>query len=445
MDPLLQKDLQKLYECPRINEFMTLLSQWVKKYSLKEIVETVALSSASRKTSIMGLETAWLLSQFFHSQNRLLPIAQMMWINLCEAARSSEIDNIKEQFGTPPRASELNMDVFKKAYRERDFQKTFRWFVFLAREEKHRKEMMSFLVSQVFSDEADAGYKIGYLIQTQKFCEFFQWKDFYVYWFSTLHDLLYTPSKVELFHEVEAYCKEVTPVLSNSGFFNEVIYSDIKDSVFNDEKSVTLEKISDALNTQKQSLSSLWELLKLISGETSLEAFHYTSYLFEAVPFLKLEDQFKALLQASLFIKKMAILAKPFKVIVEEPLGTVEEKKVPSFFLEYAIRRGQVGKALGALNTLVEHPEEMNQVTLELLAFLASQNSNILMAKKNISCATLSIKNYVQVSHPFRHLYLKVLVKFLAEQPKDNTIYHALSNTQKIKLGYYSLEGDFGF
>src|SRR3989338_626976 len=143
---------------------MNTLSGLIKNTSLEELVLETAAYTASRcydqKTvkkysammpqSLLGLESAWSLTSFFYSKNRLLPLVQMMWYAMAEA-RSKEVD-IKALIGTPPPFDVLNFETFQKFYLERNFEKAFPLLVFLMRntEGGEKKNFFFFFFSFFF-------------------------------------------------------------------------------------------------------------------------------------------------------------------------------------------------------------------------------------------------------------------------------------------------------
>ena len=455
---------------------MNTLSGLIKNTSLEELVLETAAYTASRcydqKTvkkysammpqSLLGLESAWSLTSFFYSKNRLLPLVQMMWYAMAEA-RSKEVD-IKALIGTPPPFDVLNFETFQKFYLERNFEKAFPLLVFLMRNTEGRKVMFPFLISQAFSDEAQLGHKVISVIRAWQFCEAMKWQQYHYYWFPVIHAVLKVPPQTEIHTLVEAYLNENGKNLLDKiprfarndqrSVLSEGIVRELKESLYNDEKSVTLEKFSQKIS-EGYSVEALFEGLKLASCEliagtdfkhwmTSLHAFHVVQGLSEVLSELEPSVQIKALLTSSLFIKKMAILSKPFEVPSSHPLKTVDEKNAPCFFLEHAIVKGDVPRALGALEFMIAE-NKITMVTLELLAFLASKNTYSVLYGHDIQCAVHCLKSYTISHHPLKSIYLKALVKLLASQPKEQTIYNALQNTQTIKPGYYSTEGNFQF
>ncbi|MBI3016635.1 MAG: hypothetical protein HYY62_01335 [Deltaproteobacteria bacterium] len=479
----LQETIRKLWEKPSTHRFMNGLSQLIKDTSLEELVLETAAYTACRccdkkysghpqmlPHSLLGFEGAWSLTSFFYSKNRLLPLVQMMWYAMAEA-RSQEVD-IKALIGTPPTFDILNFETFKKFYLERNFEKAFPLFVFLMRNPEGRKAMFPFLISQVLSDEAQLGHKLIYVIKTWQFCEVMKWQQYHLYWFPVIHSVLKIPPQTEIFSLVESYfnqnaknlCRPRTPPARSAGsngdqdehgpVLLEERYRELRDSLYNDEKSVTLEKLSQKIS-EGYTVEALFEGLKLASCElilgtdfkhwmTSLHALHVACGLSEVLSELDESTQIKALLFASLFIKKMAILSKPFEIPSSHPLKTVDEKNTPSFFLEHAIIKGDVSRALGALEFMIAE-NKITSAPLELLAFLASKNTYSVLYGHDIQCAAACLKSYTTSQHPLKAIYLKALVKLLASEPKEQTIYNALQNTQTIKPGYYSTEGNFQF
>ncbi len=465
----LQETIQKLWEKPSTHRFMNAISQLIKKTPLDTLVletaaytasrcydqETIKKYSAVLPQSLLGLEGAWSLTSFFYSKNRLLPLVQMMWYAMAEA-RSQEVD-IKALIGTPPTFDVLNFETFQKFYGERNFEKAFPLFVFLMRNPEGRKVLFPFLISHVLADEAQFGHKLIYVIKTWQFCEAMKWQQYHLYWFAVIHAVLKVPPQTETFGFAESYFNQNFKAFLNPSSLSELSagnYRELRDSLYNDEKSVTLEKFSQKIS-EGYSVSALFEGLKLASCEliigtefkhwmTSLHALHVTCGLSEVLNELDSSAQIKALLFSALFLKKMAILSKPFKEPQSLPLTTTDEKNAPCFFLEHAIVKGDVARALGALDFIVsEH--KVTTATLELLAFLASKNTYSVLYGHDIQCAANCLKSYTASQHPLKSLYLKALVKLLASQPKEQTIYSALQNTQTIKPGYYSTEGNFQF
>ena len=465
----LQETIQKLWEKPSTHRFMNTMSSLIKDTSLEDIVLETAVYTASRCTdkkysghhqmlphSLLGLEGAWSLTSFFYSKNRLLPLVQMMWYAMAEA-RSQEVD-IKALIGTPPTFDVLNFETFKKFYLERNFETAFPLLVFLMRNPEGRKAMFPFLISQVLSDEAQLGHKLIYVIKTWQFCEAMKWQQYHLYWFPVIHAVLKIPPQTETFSLVESYfnqnSKAFLKASSSVSELSEGTYRELRDSLYNDEKTVTLEKLSQKIS-EGYAVKTLFEGLKLASCElilgtdfkhwmTSLQAFHMVQGLSEVLSELDGSTQIKALLMSALFIKKMAILSKPFEIPSSHPLKTVDEKNAPSFFLEHSITKGDVSRALGALEFMIAE-NKITNATLELLAFLASKNTYSVLYGHDIQCAAACLKSYTTSRHPLKAIYLEALVKLLAAQPKEQTIYHALMNTQTIKPGYYSTEGNFQF
>jgi len=76
---------------------------------------------------------------------------------------------------------------------------------------------------------------------------------------------------------------------------------------------------------------------------------------------------------SALFVKKCAILSKPFISVESKPLQTDEQKKNPLFYMEFFIQKGKVSEALGAVDYLIE-TQSMNSMGQETLSFLASKN-----------------------------------------------------------------------
>ena len=461
----LQETIQKLWEKPSTHRFMNAISGLITNTSLEDIVlETAAYTacrcyekkySAFMPQSLLGLESAWSLTSFFYSKNRLLPVVQMMWYAMAEA-RSGQVD-IKALIGTPPTFDVLNFETFKKFYLERNFEKAFPLFVFLMRNPEGRKAMLPFLISQVLSDEVHLGHKLIYVIKAWQFCEMMKWQQYHVYWFPVIHAVLKIPPQTEVFGWVESYFNQNANFFlkpSSSDELSERAYEELKVSLYNDEKSVTLEKLSQKIS-EGISVKALFEGLKLAScelitstefkhGMASLHVLHFVCGLSEILSELDSQVQIKALFMSALFIKKVAIVSKPFKVPSSAPLKTVDEKNTPCFFLEHAIVKGDVSRALGALEFLVLE-NKITSATLELLAFLSSKNTYSVLYGQDIQCAASCLTSYTISSHPLKSMYLKALVKLLAEQPKEQTIYNALMNTQMIKPGYYSTEGNFQF
>ena len=462
----LQETIQKLWEKPSTHRFMNTLSSLIKNTSLEDIVLETAAVTASRcyekkyvamfPHSLLGLEGAWSLTSFFYSKNRLLPLAQMMWYAMVEA-RSEEVD-IQTLLGTPPTFDILNLETFKKFYLERNFEKAFPLLVFLMRSPQGRKEVFPFLISHVLSDEAQLGHKLIYLVKTWQFCEALNWRQYHLYWFPVIHAILKIPPQTETYTAVESYFNQnAESFLKRPAAFHEIsegIYHELKESLYHDEKSVTLEKLSQKIH-EGYTVASLFEGLKLASCElmigtdfrhwmASIHAFHMVQCLSEVLDECEFSDQIKALFMSALFVKKMAILSKPYEASSVASLKTVDEKNAPHFFLEHAIMKGDISRALGALEFMIEE-NKITTAILELLAFVASKNTYSILYGHDIKYAYACLKSYTTSTHPLKPLYLRALVKLLAAQPKEPMIYNALMNTQMIKPGYYSTEGSFQF
>src|SRR3989338_5002163 len=277
----LQETIQKLWEKPSTHRFMNAISWLIKNTSLEDIVlETAAYTacrcyekkySAFMPQSLLGLESAWSLTSFFYSKNRLLPVVQMMWYAMAEA-RSGQVD-IKALIGTPPTFDVLNFETFKKFYLERNFETAFPLLVFLMRNPEGRKAMFPFLISQVLSDEAQLGHKLIYVIKTWQFCEAMKWQQYHLYLFPVIHAVLKIPPQTEIFSLVESYfdqnSKAFLKASSSVSELSEGAYRELRDSLYNDEKTVTLEKLSQKIS-EGYTVETLFEGLKLASCELIL-------------------------------------------------------------------------------------------------------------------------------------------------------------------------------
>lgn len=455
--------LEKLWEAPVTNKFMTGFVKLINHHPLKEVV-LESLSVISGKCyqqkygefiphALMGFQAAWGLGEFFHSRNRVLPIAEMLWYAVNEA-RSPSVD-FRKAIGVPPRANELHFESFQKIVEgeceTRQMKEAFRYFVFLSRDPEIRKKIFSYLIHRTLRDEASVGHKLISLTKLWEFSQQIEWQNVHP-WYPLLHYLIEAPERVEHFPLVADFY-EKNPLSfpqrqeSHKNFLK--ILEPLRESIFNDEKEKTLEKIKEVVS-KGESLSSLSEVLKLISVEivyessfdqwpTAIHGFHYVYGLATVLQELEPQDQYMALLMAALFLKKMAVLSKPFSKTAMKPPQTIDEKNRPLYFLEYAISRGDISKALGALDELLKE-KPADSTTLETLAFLASKNLYTVLYGHDIKFAYTCLKSYKNATYPQRKLYLFALVKLLAEMPKEPTIYNAVMNSQEIKaFGYYSV------
>ncbi|MEK7790692.1 MAG: hypothetical protein AAB309_03600 [Deltaproteobacteria bacterium] len=449
---------------------MTGLTKLVDHYSLKDIVlESLSIISArcSQKQygemlphALMGLEAAWQIGEFFHSKNRVLPIAQMLWYAVNEA-RQPAVD-FKKGIGTPPARDDLHFESFKKIYenesRHHQLKETFRYFVFLIRDPLIRKKIFSYLLQNSLRNEASVGHKLIYLMKSYEFSQATEWQNFHI-WYPPLHYLIQGGEAVYHFPLVSDFYKKHEKVfldakLGHAGEFSLEGLGRLRESVLNDEKEETLEKIKTFI-MEGESLFSLFEMLKLISAQvvyqcsfdrwpTAIHGFHYIYGLSLVFSDLEREDRGKALLMSALFLKKMAVLSKPFSEIALKAPQTIDEKNRPLYFVEYAISRGDVAAALGAADHLLKE-KPADSTTLETLAFLSSKNLYSVLYGHDIKFAYACLRSYKMMSyknsaHPLRNQYLLSLVKLLAEMPKEHTIYHSVMNCQEIKpFGYFSV------
>lgn len=464
---VIRRQLEKMWEAPRpmTHTFMTGFVKLSDGYSLKDIV-LESLSVVSERCSqkqygemvphaLMGLEAAWQIGEFFHSKNRVLPIAEMLWYAVNEA-RQPAID-FKKVIGTPPNRSELNFESFKKVYenesRHHQMKEAFRYFVFLIRDPLVRKRIFSYLLRCSLRDEASVGHKLIYLMKSYEFSQAIEWQNFYI-WYPPLHYLIQGGEVIDHFPLVSDFYEKnqkdfsMTKLSGDEGLAIEGLEK-LRESVLNDEKEETLEKMKKFL-TGGASLFSLFEMLKLIAAQvvyqcpfdrwpTAIHGFHYVYGLSRVLKDLEHEDLSPALLMCALFVKKMAILSKPFSEPALKAPQTIDEKNRPLYFMEYAISRGDVPAALGAAAHLLKD-KPADSTTLETLAFLSSKNLYSVLYGHDIKFAYACLKSYKNSTHPFRNQYLLSLVKLLAEMPKEPTIYHSVMNSQEIKaFGYFSV------
>lgn len=468
---VIRRELEKMWEAPRpmTHKFMTGFVKLIDGYSLKDIV-LESLSVVSERCfqkqygemvphALMGLEAAWQIGEFFHSKNRVLPIAEMLWYAVNEA-RQPAID-FKKVIGTPPPRDELNFESFKKVYenesRNHQMKETFRYFVFLVDSEDRdpliRKKIFSYLLRCSLRDEASVGHKLIYLTKSYEFSQAIEWQNFHI-WYPPLHYLIQEGEGIDHFALVRDFYEKhqkdfsMTKLSGDEGLSIEWLEK-LRKSVLNDEKEETLEKMKGFM-TGGASLFSLFEMLKLIAAQvvyrcpfdrwpTAIHGFHYIYGLSTVVSDLEPHDRCRALLMSALFVKKMAILSKPFSEPALKAPQAIDEKNRPLYFMEYTISRGDVPAALGAAAHLLKD-KPADSTTLETLAFLSSKNLYSVLYGHDIKFAYACLKSYKNSMHPFRNQYLLSLVKLLAEMPKEPTIYHSVMNSQEIKaFGYFSV------
>jgi hypothetical protein len=462
----IRRGLEKMWEAPVTHKFMTRLIKLIDHYPLKDIVlESLSVISerCSKKQygemiphALMGLEAAWQIGEFFHSKNRILPIAQMLWYAVNEARQPA--DDFKKVIGVPPLQSELNFESFKKVYenesRHHQMKETFRYFVFLIMKNRDpliRKKIFLYLLRQSLRNEASVGHKLIYLMKSYEFSQATEWRNFHI-WYPPLHYLIEGGEAVYHFPLVSDFYEKHEKVFLDAklgGKFSLERLGRLRESVLNDEKEETLEKIK-AFITEGESLFSLFEMLKLISAQvvyqssfdrwpTAIHGFHYIYGLSLVFSDLEAHDRGKALLMSALFLKKMAVLSKPFSEPARMAPRLIDEKNRPLYFVEYAISRGDVPAALGAADYMLKD-KPADSTTLETLAFLSSKNLYSVLYGHDIKFAYACLRSYKNSEHPLRNQYLLSLIKLLAEMPKEPTIYHSVMNSQEIKaFGYFSV------
>lgn len=462
METILSQKMRKLWENPSTHRFFTELSRMTKVHSLKDIVFEGSQLIASRcedNTSIqirslLGLESAWGLTSFFYTKNKLLPLVQMLWYGISEA-KSKEMD-IKEFLGIPPAASELNIENFKRSFINKDFQKTYQLMIFLMRDPKIRPEILSFLIAKTMTDEAQGGEKFIAVVKAWQFCEAMNWQNYHSFWYPALNLIFNTFSQETMFSPLEDFIKQHSVSESGHKLLSQKQEEELKHSLFNDEKTATLEKCISWLK-EGYSISALFEGMKLAAADLvylspstnwfiTTQTNFYIKALTDILDHLSPQLRFKALVMATLIIKKTAILIKPFHKLPEAyAFKTIDERNNALFFLEYAIEKGEVSKSLGALQCLMDQKKIDTPVMFDTLAFLASKNTHSVFYGHDIHYALTALKNYKNSQSSSKDLYLLSLVKLLTEQPKEHTIYNALMNTQKIRLGYYAAQGNGDF
>lgn len=463
----LQEKTSALWEKTQSHFYISSFSKLNRTFSPREITLAFAKEVAHRSTqkkydvgfrhAMMGLETAWQLSSFYRTKSRWLPIGQMGWYGLCEA--SQDPVDFKKVLGPPPLSEELNFETLKKVYATQDFQKIFPLVVFLMRNPKDRKKFFAYLMSHVLSDELNMGNKAIYLCKTWHFCEAMKWENYAEIWFPVLHYILNTKPHLESYPIVEVFYNQnwktlLAAIQKDDVVFPKEQFDAFREGIYQDERSQTLEKILRWIQ-EGQSLKSLFEVIKLSASDivfqssferwvTAIYPLIYVESLESCCSVMDPQDQVKALFMSALLVKKWAILSKPFETPEQIPLKTIDEKNSPQYFLEYHIKHGRVAEALGALDEMIQ-TQKINEFTLELFAFCACKNDYTVMFAHDLKFAYASLHSYRMSHHPLKEKYLKALTKLLAMQSKNPTLYHSLCNTQRIRLGYFSVDGDFNF
>ena len=447
---------------------MTETSRLIDAYPFRDLVLEAAAHAAVQGCQrdyqgylhhcVMGLEAAWQIGEFMPSnRNRLLPFVQMLWYAVGEA-RAPEID-IKKWIGTPPAEEKLSMEAFVEAVEQRHFEQAYRQLVFLLRLPGMRNRIFLFLFRKALADEAGLAHKLIYLVKTFQFLDAMKWQKYEYLCLPVLHYLMKAEPRTETFERVEAFFNQHRSALSGAKIDQQnnlttSFYSELKESVFADERDVTLEKMMGWM-TDSDSRSMILEGLRLAANELvyesdpqkviyPLHAFHYAACLSSVFHRLEPEDQMRALGMAALMVKNISALSQPLTKPVIIPLGTIDQKNNPLYFVEHGIEHGDAGRALGALAYILDHEAPSGQL-FEALAFLASKNLYSVLYAHDIKLAVACLTSYQQTTHPLRGQYLKTLVKVLAQQPKEHTITNSLVNTQKIKRGYFTVPGSFNF
>ena len=462
----LGQDIRRLWESASTNVFMTRIAHLVDSYSLREIVLEGTAYTALRchedsyfqaPHALLGLQTAWGFCDFFPSENKLLPLTQMFWYAVGEAVK--EEADVKKNLGTPPSDNNLTLEKFEEAYRHKKFEETFRTGVFLSQHPEFRKKIFAFLFREVLPDEIHLGQKVVYLCRTFEFLESFKWKNYAPFLFSIFHYFIKAPSHIDTYPLVEIFYnqqwKNLLKAFSNEEkVLEEKIYLELKESIYHAEKEETLNKLLKLtqsgihfdvlLEAVRLSASELFYQSNFKTWTTSLQALPYVQAAFSFSKHLEPVDQMKSLLMAALFVKNMAILSKPFQEVVVRLLESVEEKNNSFYCAEFSIRKGDSSRALGAIHHLIAQ-NEISAPVLEGLSYLSSKNLYSVLYANDLKFAYASLKSYREANHSLKGIYLKSLVKLLAEEPKEETIYNSLVNTQKIKRGYFSAPSEFNF
>ncbi len=477
MNSALSKQIEKIWEKPSVHTYFNAISTIKKNHSLKELVIETAMQASVRggSHSLVGLYEAWQLQPFFFSRNRLLPLVQMIWF--CMAESKEEPVDIQALVGTPPETKDLTLDQFQKMFHEKKFKESYRLLVFLLRNEHDRTPIYLFLLNEAIKDETEFGFKFNLLVQTWKFCDSIEWKDYHYFWLPVVYELVHRRAQHEASLHVDEFLKNfqlprVTPSGRCSPFRSfarkgedrtvagpaapeNPFYNDFKNSIWNDEKSVTLEKL---VSWQKNtSLEDLLEALKLVCSETvymtsiknwsaALSSSHFVQCVADSLEAISDEQKVKAVWMAALLVKKLSILCKPLTAPPVSPLQTIDEQNNALFFLEWGIKKGKCDRALGALEFLMSQNKiEKNPIVQELLAFLSGMNTYSVFSGNELQFAHSVLKNYKNASYDLKNIYIKSLVKLLSESPKELTIHNAVTNTQQIHVGYYTSGGEFSF
>ncbi|MBI4041078.1 MAG: hypothetical protein HY390_04345 [Deltaproteobacteria bacterium] len=463
----LESNVNALWERPVshffISDFSKLMTQPPSAQDLLFLISKKAsercLQNKNAVTPVQSLRHLIGVSELFDfmptQKNRWLPLVQATWQAVCE--NRSEVLDIQKQLGSPPLTERLTLEVLKQELSQRKVSTLYPLIVFLLRTPKDRSKVLSLLIQALLSDEAHLGGSVIDVIQVAKFCDRMQWKNYEYFWFPVLHSVFSDSQEIDAYPTAQVFYQNHWKTLLKALHPHGKVFLEADAlwvSLERDEKNTTLEKIKTWIEVG-YSIHDLWEALKLCSARLVLHSdFHhwassvavllYVEALASSGDRLEPEDQLKAFFMGVLFTKKMMILSKPFVVLSAHPLTTQAQKQRPDVFLEYAIQRGKSEEALGALEALIQQ-QKVTLPFLELLAFAASKNDYRVMRGQEMRFGVAALKSYQESNHPLKADYLKAFVRLLALEPKDPTMYQALCNTQRIRLGSYAVGGDFNF